>query len=357
MQESGLSDREQRIAQLVAEVDAEQGSSSWRAGLGLKEAAPEGGAGPLMSVTGAVRGGGFSRGLASIQVEGRVDALAAAVAAAMSQSKLKDRSFELLTQSDSRSGYSTVCTLVGEGTAADQLPVDGRLRMSYIGLHEIELTGDRIMMSFSLRVVKATEELETLAYSLASDAMGGYMDLPGERRLIFTRVTHSKVECQLRRKVRFEAVEGLGSLQLSASHQLVSPPARSTLLSAAAALMAQTEVTVTVEERKEMEKAAGRQVRRERLGLGPLEMPAEFTCPITFEQMADPVVASDGNTYEREAIEAVIRNGNGLSPLTREPLLSNVFPNRALRNRSEEYEEEMIQQAERAVAADRAWER
>ena len=33
--------------------------------------------------------------------------------------------------------------------------------------------------------------------------------------------------------------------------------------------------------------------------------PEEFLCPITMERMRDPVVASDGNSYERGAIQQV----------------------------------------------------
>ena len=35
---------------------------------------------------------------------------------------------------------------------------------------------------------------------------------------------------------------------------------------------------------------------------------------ITFEKMKDPVVASDGNSYERTAIQAVLQSANPLSP-------------------------------------------
>ena len=54
-----------------------------------------------------------------------------------------------------------------------------------------------------------------------------------------------------------------------------------------------------------------------------------YVCPITHEPCADPVIASDGHTYEREAILAhlVLRSE---SPLTREPLDAMVWPNYAL---------------------------
>jgi serine/threonine protein kinase len=51
-------------------------------------------------------------------------------------------------------------------------------------------------------------------------------------------------------------------------------------------------------------------------------------CPLTLELFRDPVVAQDGHTYEREAIEEWIRK-TGTSPITRQPmsiqhLISNI---------------------------------
>ena len=60
--------------------------------------------------------------------------------------------------------------------------------------------------------------------------------------------------------------------------------------------------------------------------------PNEFYCPITFGLMQDPVIAADGHTYEREAIEQWLVN-NITSPKTNLPLPStNLIPNIALRN-------------------------
>jgi len=47
--------------------------------------------------------------------------------------------------------------------------------------------------------------------------------------------------------------------------------------------------------------------------------------------MTDPVVASDGHTYERMAIEEVLRSANTKSPLTREELRPELVPNRGAR--------------------------
>ena len=66
--------------------------------------------------------------------------------------------------------------------------------------------------------------------------------------------------------------------------------------------------------------------------------------------MRDPVVASDGNSYERTAIQTVLQRSNALSPLTREALRSELFPNRNLRKRIEPYNGEMLDFATKAVS-------
>ena len=53
-------------------------------------------------------------------------------------------------------------------------------------------------------------------------------------------------------------------------------------------------------------------------------------CPITLQPCVHPVVASDGHTYERDALlEHLARNG-ARSPVTREPLEYHLYANRAL---------------------------
>ena len=66
--------------------------------------------------------------------------------------------------------------------------------------------------------------------------------------------------------------------------------------------------------------------------------------------MKDPVVASDGHSYERSAIQDVLERGNGLSPLTREVLTPTLFPNRNLKKRIREHDEDVLQMAEQAAA-------
>jgi len=62
-----------------------------------------------------------------------------------------------------------------------------------------------------------------------------------------------------------------------------------------------------------------------------------FLCPITQEVMKNPVLASDGHSYEEHAIKTWISRDE-TSPLTREPI-GNVFTrNHALRNAIEEYQ-------------------
>lgn len=61
-------------------------------------------------------------------------------------------------------------------------------------------------------------------------------------------------------------------------------------------------------------------------------VPDEFLCPITRELMKDPVIAADGYSYEREAIESWINTKNRSSPMTNLPLLTTLLtPNYTLK--------------------------
>ena len=53
---------------------------------------------------------------------------------------------------------------------------------------------------------------------------------------------------------------------------------------------------------------------------------SNYTCPITNEPFTDPVIASDGHTYERLAIEEWFKNHN-TSPMTRSIINKNLIPN------------------------------
>ena len=59
----------------------------------------------------------------------------------------------------------------------------------------------------------------------------------------------------------------------------------------------------------------------------------DFKCPITQDYMVDPVMALDGITYERTAIEAWFAAGHHTSPLTRQPMIISILtPNVILRS-------------------------
>ncbi|KAM9398073.1 WD repeat, SAM and U-box domain-containing protein 1-like isoform 1-T1 [Salvelinus alpinus] len=61
-------------------------------------------------------------------------------------------------------------------------------------------------------------------------------------------------------------------------------------------------------------------------------VPDEYLCPITRELMKDPVIAADGYSYEREAIESWIATKNRSSPMTNLPLQTTLLtPNRTLK--------------------------
>uniref|UniRef100_A0A8C4GSQ5 WD repeat, SAM and U-box domain-containing protein 1 n=1 Tax=Dicentrarchus labrax TaxID=13489 RepID=A0A8C4GSQ5_DICLA len=61
-------------------------------------------------------------------------------------------------------------------------------------------------------------------------------------------------------------------------------------------------------------------------------IPDEFLCPITRELMREPVIAADGYSYERDAIESWINTKNRSSPMTNLPLLTTLLtPNHTLK--------------------------
>uniref|UniRef100_A0A7S1VV23 U-box domain-containing protein n=1 Tax=Grammatophora oceanica TaxID=210454 RepID=A0A7S1VV23_9STRA len=75
-------------------------------------------------------------------------------------------------------------------------------------------------------------------------------------------------------------------------------------------------------------------------GAGPSQSdpPSELLCPITLDLMKDPVIAADGHTYERSAIEQVFnqstnRSNNPVSPCTNLSLPSRaLIPNVGIRS-------------------------
>ena len=98
---------------------------------------------------------------------------------------------------------------------------------------------------------------------------------------------------------------------------------------------------------------AAQRLRRATLGIGELQPPEEFICPITLELMVHPVCASDGHSYERVAIERVLAGPapTRVSPMSREPLQPFLFPNYALKCRIAAHEPELLALAETAVAS------
>ena len=69
------------------------------------------------------------------------------------------------------------------------------------------------------------------------------------------------------------------------------------------------------------------------------EPPDEFVCPITHDVMEDPVVAADGHTYERAAIERWVAK-KLMSPKTGGVLGSaTIFPNHSIRSQIREWQE------------------
>jgi hypothetical protein len=68
------------------------------------------------------------------------------------------------------------------------------------------------------------------------------------------------------------------------------------------------------------------------------EPPSEFFCPVTHDLMKDPVILSDGFTYERTTAERWLSQ-KLTSPMTGVPVLSTITPNRVLRGMINDWKE------------------
>ena len=72
------------------------------------------------------------------------------------------------------------------------------------------------------------------------------------------------------------------------------------------------------------------------------DAPDEYRCPLTLELMTDPVVAMDGNTYERAAIAEWL-DVHTTSPLTREEIQPVLVTNMAIRKLIEAHRSQVRQ--------------
>eukprot|EP00403_Amphidinium_massartii_P005355 CAMPEP_0178382088 /NCGR_PEP_ID=MMETSP0689_2-20121128/6316_1 /TAXON_ID=160604 /ORGANISM="Amphidinium massartii, Strain CS-259" /LENGTH=832 /DNA_ID=CAMNT_0020002287 /DNA_START=27 /DNA_END=2525 /DNA_ORIENTATION=+ len=79
------------------------------------------------------------------------------------------------------------------------------------------------------------------------------------------------------------------------------------------------------------------------------EHPPSFYCPISQQCMHDPVVLSDGHTYERRHIERWLLEHNTSPKNGLELPQKDLFPNHALRNAIEEYFQQVFSAHRRAI--------
>lgn len=80
------------------------------------------------------------------------------------------------------------------------------------------------------------------------------------------------------------------------------------------------------------------------------EMLEEYKCPITCDLPAWPVVAEDGMTYDRPAIEEWLQKGLGKSPMTNQPMGTRLVDAVQTRNAIERMIRKGIIQGESAAA-------
>jgi U-box domain len=79
----------------------------------------------------------------------------------------------------------------------------------------------------------------------------------------------------------------------------------------------------------ETKKSTGMIIRKSRRLQG-MKMRDEFLCPITYELLREPVVALDGHTYEKSAIEKWLKS-NHTSPRSGEIMEDSIIPNTNLK--------------------------
>lgn len=73
-------------------------------------------------------------------------------------------------------------------------------------------------------------------------------------------------------------------------------------------------------------------------GFDYIDIPHDFLCPITHEIMREPVICSDGYTYEKSAISEWFMSGKYTSPMTNELLTKTDYNlNTELRNKIYEF--------------------
>ena len=81
------------------------------------------------------------------------------------------------------------------------------------------------------------------------------------------------------------------------------------------------------------------------------QLPASFRCPITQDVFLSPVVASDGYTYEKQALLHWFADGNFTSPMTRARLNPrNLHPNRSLKAAIEDHKKLLRRNAQLEAA-------
>lgn len=70
------------------------------------------------------------------------------------------------------------------------------------------------------------------------------------------------------------------------------------------------------------------------------EVPDHLKCPITLHLFDQPVIASDGHTYEKSAIQTNMQHDKK-SPFTRKELLKTLYPNVSIRTLCVEFKEKV----------------
>ncbi|KAA6393128.1 MAG: hypothetical protein EZS28_011348 [Streblomastix strix] len=153
-------------------------------------------------------------------------------------------------------------------------------------------------------------------------------------------IEHDKRDSDHRARVYEERARNEQQLRIEAEEKLQISQERVSELEEQVQIL-ESELKMRIQQEKEcMKQSKNEPAFRDLLKVMSFEeeQAEGFICPITQQLMIDPVFAQDGNLYEREAIAEWVKR-KGTSPLTREAMTNDFYPDADLKLRIDQYRE------------------
>jgi len=149
----------------------------------------------------------------------------------------------------------------------------------------------------------------------------------------------AKAEEEAKAKAEAEVAAELERLEAEAAIALAVTAKEKVEAEAIAMALEEAACEAAALEAAEKEEAAKAAAAAKEAAADADEPPDDLICPITQELMNDPVIAADGHTYERVAIERWLKM-NTTSPKSGDELeMTAIFPNHLVRRMIREWQE------------------